>query len=132
MLCISCGKEKTISEELVGNWVYERETFNSFSSFEDPDVAGFINLREDETGDWTPSSGFLNFDLEWDLQAEDQKIAITKSFPDFETPILITRVFDLTRNSEDSFTFRFHQKFESQVDTLEDFEQFENIILTRL
>lgn len=132
LVSISCQKDKTITEELVGNWVYERETFNSFSTFEDPDTEGFINLNADETGEWTPSNNILNFDLEWDLQDQDQKIAITKSIELVDNTILSTTVYDITRKSEDEFMFRFHQKFESQIDSIEDFEMFENIILTRL
>ncbi len=129
---ISCGKEKTISEELVGDWFYERETFNSFSIFEDPDTEGFMSFSEDETGNWSQANGFQDFSLEWDLQANDTKIAITRYLIDQPTIFPSTLIYDLQREDEDNFTFTFHIKVESPIDSLEEFEQFENIILTRM
>lgn len=133
VICMfSCGKEKTRSDELVGDWLYERETFNSFSTFEDPDTEGYITFREDETGNWSQSIGFLNFSLEWDLQANDEKISITKYA--LETQIIFpsSTVYDLKRMDEDNFTLTFHIKTESPSDSIPGFEQFENIILKRM
>jgi len=132
LFAISCAKEKTISEELVGEWVYERETFNSFSTFEDPDTQGNMTLRKDETGDWIPSLGFTNFEIEWDLQADDTKISITKSIVGVPSTVEVGTIYTLNRMDEDNFTITRHIKFEAVADTLEPFEQFENIILTRL
>lgn len=128
----SCAKEKTISEELVGDWFYERETFNSFSSFEDPDTEGYISFNEDETGNWNPSLGFLNFSLEWDLQSNDEKISITKYALDPAFFFPSSTLYDMKKTDEDNFTFTFHIKTESSIDSLEGFEQFENIILSRM
>ena len=128
----SCSKEKTISDELVGEWLYERETFRSSSTFEDQDTRGTMSFLEDETGRWTPVQGFSEFDIEWDLQSNDTKISITKVLEGTTSSYNIGLVYDLNRNDEDSFTFTRHIKFESPIDSLEDFEQFENIILTRL
>jgi hypothetical protein len=132
IITLSCGKEKTISDELVGEWFYERETFNSFSSFEDPDTQGIITLNEDETGNWSTSAGFLNFDLEWDLQSNDSKIAITKSVLGQLNIFPYTTIYDLKRTDENYYTLTYHFKTESSIDTLEGFEQFENIIITRM
>jgi len=131
-ISISCGKEKTISEELAGEWLYEREAFNSFSPLEDPDTAGFMSFRDDETGNWMKSNSFPNYDFEWDLQSNDQKIAMTKYLTGFGTNFPITTVYDLKRTDEDNFTLTNHFKFESNIDTIEGFEQFENIILLRM
>lgn len=132
IFCISCGKEKTVSEELVGEWLYERETFNSFSVFEDPDTQGTMIFNEDETGIWASSLGFSEFKIEWDTQVDDSKISITRrligSPSSFETGI----IYDLTRTDENNFTFTRHIKFEAPADSLDAFEQFENILLTRI
>lgn len=133
LICfLSCGKEKTISDELVGDWLYERETFNSFSTFEDPDSEGYISFREDETGNWSTSSGFLNFSLEWDLQSNDEKIAITKYGLELQILFPSMTLYDIKRTDEDNFTFTYHIKTESPIDTIEGFEHFENIILSRM
>ena len=132
LLTLSCQKEKTVSEELIGDWLYERETFNSFTSFEDLDTEGYISFREDETGNWSSNGGFIDYELEWDLQQNDAKISITK-YP-LNQPFLfpISTIYDLKRTSEDEFTFTFHIVAESPIDSLENFEQFENVILTRM
>ena len=133
VICImSCGKEQTTSDELVGEWFYERETFNSFSSFEDPDTDGFISLSPDETGPWSTSSGFLNYNLEWDLQSNDEKIAFTKYVVGQQNIFPFTTIYDLKRTDENNFTLTYHIKTEPPIDTLDGFEQFENIILTRI
>lgn len=128
----SCGKEKTISDELVGDWLYERETFNSFTTFEDPDTEGYMSFKEDETGNWSANSTSLNFSLEWDLQSNDEKISITKYIIGQQNVFPSSTIYDITRTDEDNFTFTFHFKAESIIDTIEPFEQFENIILTRM
>ena len=129
---VSCGKEKTVHDELIGDWLYERETFNSFTTFEDFDTEGYISFRDDETGNWSSNEGFIDFSLEWDLQADNEKISITK-YP-LNQPFLfpINTIFDLKRTNEDYFSLTFHIIAESPIDTLADFEQFENIILTRM
>ncbi|MEM9544971.1 MAG: hypothetical protein AAGA77_03315 [Bacteroidota bacterium] len=129
---LGCGKEKTISDELVGDWFYERETHISFSSFDDPDTEGFMSFNDDETGYWESSNGFQSFDLEWDLQMNDSKISITKYFVDQTALFPSNTIFDLTRENEDEFRLTFHLKFESPIDSIETLEQFENIILTRM
>ena len=132
VLAFSCSEEKTVGDELVGDWLYERETFNSFTTFEDPDTEGYMSFREDETGNWSAHETMLNFSLEWDLQANDEKIAITKYIIGHQNVFPSTTIYDITRTSEDKFTFTFHFKTESVIDTIEPFEQFENIILTRM
>ena len=129
---LGCSKEKTISEELVGHWFYERETHLSFSTFEDLDTEGFMRFNEDETGNWIPSHGFQTFAIEWDFQFDDTKLAITKYVLGQQNFFPSHTVYDITRENEDKITLTFHVKIESVVDTLEDFEQFENIILTRM
>ncbi len=129
----SCSSDKTIEDELVGSWLYERETFNSFSTFEDPDVSGELILRLDETGTWKTDIGFTSREIEWDLQMKDSKIAITKTFGDVFNNIALTTIYDITRNGEDDFTFTSHRKFtNNNSEPSEPFEQFENIILTRI
>jgi RecQ family ATP-dependent DNA helicase len=123
--------KKTISEELVGDWLYERETFNSFSTFEDPDKKGMMVFREDETGMWDSANNFNKFDFEWDLQSNDEKISITK-YHKSQHFFASSTIYDITRADEDNFTFRFHLKLESHIDSLEEFEQFENIIISRV
>ncbi|MDF1696638.1 MAG: hypothetical protein P1U56_12430 [Saprospiraceae bacterium] len=132
LISISCSKNKTISEELVGEWNYERETFNSFSTFEDPDIGGTMVFQDDETGLWSQSNGVFDYDLEWDLQVNDEKIALTKYPNTIGLSIPFTTIYDLTRIDEDNFRLRFHIKFDSPIDTIESFEQFENIILERI
>lgn len=132
VVLFSCTKEETISDKLVGDWVYERETYNSFSSFEDPDTKGLITFRTDETGVWTSSEEFFKFSLEWDFQQGNTKISVTK-YP-LNTAFLFpsTTIYDITASEDDSFTFTYHIMTESPVDSFPDFEQFENIILTRI
>lgn len=135
MVSISCSSDKTISEELEGTWLYEREVFSSGTNFDDPDVRGVISLAADETGEWdsdSPDAFNFGFDLEWDLQANDTKIALTRSFKTFTDTIFSTTIYTISRKDEDNFTFTHHIKHDSPIDSIEGFEIFENIILLRI
>jgi len=124
LMSISCGKEKTVSDELLGVWQYERETFQSNTAFEDPDVAGVLLLRADGTGFWISSTVFKNDTFQWELLNMDAQIKLTIDPPvEFFSPK--ETIYDLTRNNENSFTLT----FEEQSDGI---EKFENIILTRV
>lgn len=129
----SCSESNSIEDDLVGEWVYERETFISGVTFEDSDKRGIMIFNKDETGRWLSDSEFnIAENIEWDLQSMDTKIAITKKYPESfmftETP----QLYDLAKNNEDQFTFTYSYKFESFPDSLGgDFEIFENIILVR-
>lgn len=132
ILCISCAEEKTIKEELVGEWVYERETFDSNSSVDDFDTQGFMILHEDETGTWTPFNGFFYYDVEWNIQSNDQKISMTKYKMGNQNTSIVNTIFDLKRMDEDNYTLTYYLAYKSEIDTTETIENFENIILTRL
>jgi len=129
----SCSKSEGIEGDLVGEWVYERETFNSNIIFIDPDTRGIITFYEDETGLWF-SDDANNFStlLEWDLQSNESEIAITRKF-DTETLLpSTTRIYKLNQMDQNNFTLT----YEFTLDTIIDGEpttlsQFENIILTR-
>ncbi len=129
---ISCSENPSIEDDLVGEWIYERETFNSGSTFEDPDTRGFMVFNEDETGRWDSDNGSsFTSEIEWDLQRMDSKIAITRIFPDALSGFSTTQIYDIKQSGEDSFTFTFEFSFSSQLDTTPLTTRFENIILTR-
>ena len=72
---ISCSENKTVEDDLIGEWIYERETFFSGSTFEDSDVKGTMIFNKDETGIWESANGFsISNEIEWDLQRMDSKI----------------------------------------------------------
>ncbi len=50
LIGISCSKDRTIEDDLVGELIYERETFNSGSTFEDTDTRVIMTFNEDEAG----------------------------------------------------------------------------------
>ena len=129
---ISCSETRTLEDDLIGEWIYERETFNSSSSFEDPDTRGVMTFNKDETGTWVSDNG-LSFaiDLEWDFQQMETKISITKNYSSQTSGFIFSRIYDITQTDEDSFTLRYELNFESQIDTIEPYVNFENIILTR-
>lgn len=129
---ISCEKEKTISEELVGDWMYEREANSNISNFEDLDTAGLMSFASDETGIWSQSNGFVNYSLEWDLQSNDEKISITKFLNGSQVLFPINRIYDLQRTDEDNFTFTYDTEFDVVFDTINVLQQFEQIILKRI
>ena len=130
---ISCNNSQSIEDDLLGTWIYERETFSSSSTFEDPDTRGIMTFNEDETGSWLSDNGSsLAQDIEWDFQRMETRISITKIFPGNLSGFSSSRVYSVTQDGEDSFTFRYELSFESQIDTFESFLSFENIILTRI
>ena len=128
----SCSEVRTIEDDLVGEWVYEREIFNSSSTFEDPDTRGIMIFNEDETGRWLSDNG-SNFstEIEWDLQRMDSKISITKIIPDEFFGFSTSQIYDMKQSGEDSFTFTFEFSFNSSLDTFETIKRFDNILLTR-
>lgn len=131
LLTISCGKE-SVEDMIVGKWVYERETFNSFSTFEDPDVSGLITFLDDETGSYE-SNFFQARDLEWDLQVMDSKISLTQYLPLFAGDFFTnTTIYDLDVKSDNEIVLNYTVEFESISDTLESLFIFENLILTRV
>ncbi|MFT6334754.1 MAG: hypothetical protein ACI86M_002169 [Saprospiraceae bacterium] len=62
LIGFSCSEGRTVEDDLVGEWIYERETFSSESTFEDPDTRGVMTFNEDETGTWISDDGF-NFGI---------------------------------------------------------------------
>jgi hypothetical protein len=132
LFCVSCSKEKTIGDNLIGKWIYERETFSSNSTVEDPDTRGVMTFNEDETGSWISDNGF-NFttETEWDLQGMDSKILITKILPIEISSFGTSQIYDIKQNGEDELTFTFEVSFPSPVDSIASLVRFDNIILTR-
>jgi len=131
-IAISCSTD-SIECDLVGEWVYERETFNSFSTFEDPDTRGIMVFNEDETGTWITNDGFeFGQDIEWDLQSNDSQIAITRKFSsEFQFPGN-TQIYTINQSDQKNFTLKFELRIDDFLDSLNNsFVQFENIILTR-
>jgi len=131
-ISVSCSNSNSIEDNLVGEWIYERETFNSGSTFEDSDTRGIMIFNEDETGTWESDNDF-NFgtDIEWDLQGMDTKISITRILPDEFSSFSTTQIYDLKQSGEDNFTLTFEFSFNSTQDTIPSITRFENIILTR-
>jgi hypothetical protein len=131
LIGISCSKENTIEDDLVGEWVYERETFISGSTFEDLDTRGVMTFNKDETGTWVSDNGF-NFsnEIEWDLQRMDSKISITKIPPPEFSNFSISQIYELKQNGDNEFVFTF-EFYLSSLDSVPTLQRFENIILTR-
>lgn len=131
LLTCSCAKD-SIEDMIVGKWVYERETFNSLSTFEDPDVSGLITFLDDETGSYE-SNFFQARDLEWDLQVMDSKISLTQYLPLFAGDLFTnTTIYDLDVKSNNEIILNYKVEFETISDTLESLVIFENLILTRV
>lgn len=132
LIGISCSDNRTVEDDLAGEWVYERESFISSSTLEDPDTRGIMIFNSDETGTWISDNG-SNFgtEIEWDLQRMDSKISITKIFPEQFGLFGFSQIYDINQSGEDNFTFTFEVKIESLIDSIESFSRFENIILTR-
>ncbi|MFT4535816.1 MAG: hypothetical protein ACJA1A_003010 [Saprospiraceae bacterium] len=142
LIGISCAKERTIADDLAGEWVYERETFSSSSIFEDSDTRGVMTFNEVETGTWVSDNGFnLGTEIEWDLQRMDTKISITQISSGQFSSFSANQIYEIEQNGDDGFTFSFHFSlinFIVPTDTLtiisepfEPFTKFETIILTR-
>ena len=129
---ISCSETRTIEDDLQGEWVYEREWFHSGTTFENPDTRGIMTFNEDETGLWLSDSG-SNFgsEIEWDLQRDGAKIAITSIFPNGSETFESTMIYDLAQDGTEMFTFTSNKSYISWPDTLEEIVVFENIILTK-
>lgn len=131
LLTISCGKE-SVEDMIVGKWVYERETFSSFSTFEDPDVSGLITFLDDETGSYE-SNFSLARDLEWDLQVMDSKISVTQYLSLVSGDLFTnTTIYDLDIKSDNEIVLNYTAEFETISDSLESLFIFENLILTRV
>ena len=132
LIGLSCSKTRTIEDDLVGEWIYERETFSSGAIFEDPDTRGIMTFNEDETGTWMSDNGStFGSETEWDLQRMDSKISITRILPDQFSSFSTSQIYDLKQDGADSFTFTFQISFDNLLDSIEAFTRFENIILTR-
>jgi len=130
-LLSGCSKSDSIEDRLVGEYVYERETFNG-GTFEDQDVKGLMTFNSDETGLWNPADGVFTGaapEFEWDLQGDDTRIAITRSSSFLDDNIYSTLVYDLSEN-DGVFSFRYFFEFENFQDTTSSIVRFENIILT--
>jgi len=135
-LGVSCDEAPEISEELIGEWIYERELFlkdGSFSTVDD--LSGLINFNEDKTGNWNPSNPlFLSFfyELEWKVDESKDKITIIKELvSEFTVSVPTTRDYDLKRTDENTFTFTYLLESLDEVTNTVEVIEFENIILTR-
>lgn len=133
ILTISCQNGEDITEELIGNWVYERETFNHMPPMgEVKDVSGLIKLEIDGTGFWDPSIPSLNSLLEWQVDKCGDQITIIKTV--YVTNVEVfpkTRIYELKRTDENNFTLTYLlEGLDEMTNTMEVLE-FENIILTR-
>lgn len=132
LIVISCSEDRNIEDDLIGSWIYERESFNSGIPFEDPDTRGVMIFNEDETGSWESDNGFsFRTETEWDLQSLDTKISITRlpgEFSNFSS----TQIYDIKQSGENTFTFTYEFSFNSTQDTIPSITRFENIILTRM
>lgn len=132
LIGISCSETRTIEDDLQGEWVYEREKFHSGTTFEDTDTRGIMTFNEDETGLWLSDSGssFGN-EIEWDLQRDGSKIAITRISPSGSEIFETTLIYDLVQDGVDMFTFTSNKSYISWPDTSVEIVVFENIILTK-
>lgn len=127
-----CGQSDSIGDRLVGEYVYERETFSG-GTFEDFDTKGLMTFRKGETGSWISDSAILagtSPQFEWDLQGADTRIAITKTTLFLDDPLYTTKVYDLEEEENGVFRMTYFFELQSFQDTLQSIVRFENIILT--
>jgi len=133
LIVIACGDNTSdLHDQFVGEWVYERETFNSGIVFEDPDINGIMRFNANETGTWqsNATNSFQATDFQWDLQYNDDIIVISKRFSfNNEGDLFSNTNYTITSNNQDQITLTDSYKIEG--DSI-DYERFENIILTRV
>lgn len=129
LISISCGEDETLEDRLAGQWIYEREVTNSSTTFIDTDTSGVLILNIDETGMYVPDNIYsLSANIEWDLQLDNSKLAITKYFGS-NLPFTNTIIYDLEEN-DNGFELYFMISY-SQGDTLPNIMNSEKITLTR-
>ena len=133
LVLTSCSKEKTISEELVGNWLYERETNINFSATMDPNTLGDFHFDEIETGTWNQSNPITKKSaIQWKLQDNDTKLAITNLATGDPNFAVSTTVYDLVRVTENNFRLRLYSNDQFMVEPMEITTYFDNVVLMRM
>ena len=115
-LCLSCEEsemvpveiEKTLSENLIGNWRYKKNqppfSFNS-------DVSGTMSFESDETGIKISDAGGNRSHIEWDLQVNDTKIAISLYPEDDMNASGQNDLYDINFIDENSIQFYQYKEF---------------------
>ncbi|MFT6334752.1 MAG: hypothetical protein ACI86M_002171 [Saprospiraceae bacterium] len=131
LIGISCSKEITQEDKLIGEWIYERVFFSTSSSFSKNDTKGTMEFNENEKGVWVSESELVpKVNFEWDFQSSGSKLAITR-LSTFESLLYDkTRIYSVSDRSENTFTLNFQYSIPN-IDTLLAMELFENIIFTR-
>ena len=129
---ISCQNDKFITLDLVGDWEYERETSSTFNYLLDFDKRGIISFDSDGVGIWNESNGKYNFDLEWILDGDSQKIEITKFDQDQNLEIVDKIEFCVERINNMTLILEFEEEIISPLDPSFFMLSFENIKLTRI
>ena len=128
----SCSEERTIEDGLIGDWIYERETFTAGSNYNDSDIIGVMTFNEDETGNWMRTSQInTNTSFEWDFQKMDTRISISKGLFFVSSASTSTRVYEVKQEGDDKFTFTY-EIYLNQLDTLPLLQEFEHIVLKKI
>ncbi len=108
LIGVSCSKERTIEEDLIGDWIYERTYYKEGSTYNDTDTKGIITFNEDETGNWMRINILnINTPFEWDMQDMDRRIAISKNLNHVSSSQTNTKVYELRRNGIDQLTLTY-------------------------
>ena len=92
---LSCSKEVSKEENLIGDWIYSREYDKLESTYNDTDIKGIITFNEDETGNWMRTNIInTNTKFEWDLQQMDRRISISKGLNYITSSHTTTKVYE--------------------------------------
>ena len=132
VLCCSCQDEKNISETLIGEWTYERETSNTFNYLLDFDRSGIMSFNSDGVGVWNQTKGDYNFDIEWIIDEDLQKIIISKFDQDQDLQFVDSTEFEVTKINDMTLMLEFEEETLSPSDPSFYIYHFENILLTRM
>ncbi len=135
-LAYSCQGDKLIEEDLIGEWIYERELSSTFSNLLDRDIAGKIILSSEGTGSWDsdlilvgPVSLDVSFDLVWQFDENKKQVELIKTSTSSSAETL--RTYTVQKLTANRINLIYENKIVNNFETINIIDEFENIFLTR-
>ncbi|MEM9544970.1 MAG: hypothetical protein AAGA77_03310 [Bacteroidota bacterium] len=127
-LIISCCDDLVETDELIGDWEFEREVTpeSSLDTFEINDKSGVFTFSTNGFGRRESVINIFDFELEWSINDCGKQISIRKT----GFTAIDTRTYDIERIDDDNIIFEGIIRREVTPDsTIETIERFE---LTRI
>ena len=126
LITVSCQKEMSISDELIGEWTYSNKVLANKPEVQmtfnlGPDY-GLMTFECDGNGKWDSNSIFSDNDkhsqMNWQLDSDEQNITLTKSKHPLDPTIITSGDYMVTRIDRFNYILVMEHIFDNDPDLI--------------